>query len=76
MLPTGLESIAYNINRKNADLLFFEFGKIYAKIEGKYIETENLAFISQEIKRKMTGKIKVKKQAFILQKEFAISIFN
>ena len=29
LLETGLESIAFNINRKNADLLFFEFGKSY-----------------------------------------------
>lgn len=44
MMPTGLESIAYNINRKNADLLLFEFGKIYSKTEQeKYIETESLA---------------------------------
>ena len=30
MMPTGLESISYNLNRKNTDLLFFEFGKIYS----------------------------------------------
>lgn len=29
MLYSGLEAIAYNINRKSADLKFFEFGKIY-----------------------------------------------
>ena len=44
MMPTGLESIAYNINRKNADLLFFEFGKVYSKIEQeKYVETQSIA---------------------------------
>ncbi len=44
MMPTGLETIAYNINRKNADLLFFEFGKVYSKIEReKYVETESIA---------------------------------
>ena len=30
MLETGLESIAHNLNRKNNDLRFFEFGKTYA----------------------------------------------
>jgi phenylalanyl-tRNA synthetase beta chain len=43
MLPTGLEAIAYNINRKNNSLLFFEFGKTYSDINGSYKEKENLA---------------------------------
>lgn len=44
MMPTGLESISYNINRKNADLFLFEFGKIYSSGEiGNYVETESLA---------------------------------
>ena len=30
MLETGLEAIAHNLNRKNNDLRFFEFGKTYA----------------------------------------------
>ena len=43
MLYTGLESIAHNINRKNTDLLFFEFGKTYhSAAPGKYVETEHL----------------------------------
>ncbi|MEQ9402791.1 MAG: phenylalanine--tRNA ligase subunit beta [Cyclobacteriaceae bacterium] len=37
---TALESIVYNINRKNPNLKFFEFGKSYEKKEGEYIETE------------------------------------
>ncbi len=44
MLPTGLESISYNLNRKNNDLLLFEFGKTYfTNGAGKYEELENLA---------------------------------
>lgn len=43
MLPTGLESISYNINRKNNDLLFFDFGKTYSKINEEFNEKENLA---------------------------------
>lgn len=43
MLETGLEAIAYNLNRKNADLLFFEFGKTYStKRTGIYEETDHL----------------------------------
>jgi len=44
MLETGLESIAYNLNRRNEDLLFFEFGKTYAVTgNSKYEETEHLS---------------------------------
>ena len=43
MLPTGLESVSYNLNRKNNNLLFFEFGKTYSITDKKYKEKENLA---------------------------------
>jgi phenylalanyl-tRNA synthetase beta chain len=43
MLPTGLECVAYNINRKNGDLLFLEFGKTYSVQQNSYTEVENLA---------------------------------
>ena len=44
MLFGGLESLAYNINRKQADLKLFEFGKTYEKTEAefKYAETKHL----------------------------------
>jgi phenylalanyl-tRNA synthetase beta chain len=48
MLYSGLESIAYNVNRKQPDLKFYEFGKTYhynAKKEGlgKYREEDHLS---------------------------------
>ena len=44
MLQTGLESVAYNLNRKNNDLQFFEFGKTYSTNGiGKYQEQQNLS---------------------------------
>lgn len=43
MVETGLESIAYNINRRNANLQLFEFGKTYATTGvGEYQEEEHL----------------------------------
>ncbi|MFM6925098.1 MAG: phenylalanine--tRNA ligase subunit beta [Ferruginibacter sp.] len=43
MMETGLTSIAYNLNRKNNDLKFFEFGKTYSVSEaGKYTENNHL----------------------------------
>ena len=44
MMQTGLSSVAYNLNRKNNDLKFFEFGKTYTVEEtGKYIENDHLS---------------------------------
>jgi len=43
MLETGLESIAHNLNRKNNDLKFFDFGKTYKTSgPGRFHETEHL----------------------------------
>ena len=43
MLYSGLEAIAYNQNRKNADLKLYEFGKVYSVEEDKYTETQRFA---------------------------------
>jgi len=43
MLETGLESVAHNLNRKNNDLKFFDFGKTYKTLgSGKFHEREHL----------------------------------
>ncbi len=47
LLFGGLETIAYNQNRKNADLKLYEFGKTYLSIKSgeaaKYVETKHLS---------------------------------
>ncbi len=43
LLETGLESLAYNLNRKNSNLQFFEFGKSYStEGVGNYTEANHL----------------------------------
>jgi phenylalanyl-tRNA synthetase beta chain len=42
LLFSGLEAISYNINRRNADLKFFEFGKSYHKLPSGYEENKHL----------------------------------
>jgi phenylalanyl-tRNA synthetase beta chain len=42
MLPTALETIAYNTNRKNSDLKFFEFGRTYSVDADGYKESNHL----------------------------------
>lgn len=47
LVYSGLEAIAYNQNRKNADLKLYEFGKVYSLNEDKYTEVQRFAiFIS------------------------------
>jgi len=44
MMQTGLESVAWNLNRKNNDLQFYEFGKTYeVSGTGKYKETNHIS---------------------------------
>ena len=42
LINSAISTVAYNVNRKNHDLKFFEFGKTYFKIDGKYSEKEVL----------------------------------
>lgn len=43
MLPSGLEVIAWNLNRKNTDVKLYEFGKSYMQPEsGRYSERSEL----------------------------------
>jgi phenylalanyl-tRNA synthetase beta chain len=42
LLFSGLEAISYNINRRNSDLKFFEFGKTYHKFDSGYEEHKHL----------------------------------
>ncbi|GHB58712.1 phenylalanine--tRNA ligase subunit beta [Persicitalea jodogahamensis] len=50
MLFGGLETLAYNVNRRQADLKLFEFGKTYHKKDGKYVEKGHLCvFITGDV---------------------------
>ena len=42
LLMPAMESVAYNQNRKNADVKFYEFGKTYHLINEKYVERPRL----------------------------------
>lgn len=45
LLFSGLENIAYNQNRRNADIKFYEFGKTYHKTEGGNIENQHFQIL-------------------------------
>ena len=69
MLETGLESIAYNINRKNTSLRFFEFGKTYHQQKvGEYSEEEHLCLYLTGNDHEDGWREKSKKQDFFVAK--------
>ncbi len=45
MILNGLETISYNINRKNQNLRFFEFGKTYHNYDDKRVENKHLCLL-------------------------------
>ena len=45
LIFSGLDNIAYNINRKNTDLKFYEFGKTY-HLHKEYIENRKLILLA------------------------------
>lgn len=45
LLMPALESVAYNQNRKTADIKFYEFGKTYHLINEKYVERPRLLIL-------------------------------
>ena len=45
LLFAGLENIAYNQNRQQADIKLFEFGKTYHKIKKEYTENQHLQIL-------------------------------
>jgi phenylalanyl-tRNA synthetase beta chain len=77
MLETGLETIAYNINRKNNNLRLFEIGKTYSSNGvGNYFEQEHFAiFITGEY-TETTWQQKSQGSTFYDAKGIALSICN
>ena len=64
MLFSGLEVLAYNINRRQKDLRVFDFGKTYHKINDKYVEKGHLALLATGNTESETWQIKSQKIAF------------
>ncbi|MBL0199889.1 MAG: phenylalanine--tRNA ligase subunit beta [Chitinophagaceae bacterium] len=77
MMETGLTSIAYNLNRKNNDLKFFEFGKTYGVSEaGKYTEDNHLTIYITGNKSSDSWKGKAEKSDFYFIKAVFEKIMN
>ncbi len=77
MLETGLETVAYNLNRRNNDLRLFEFGKIYTSTEiGSYLEEEQLCLYITGFDQQDNWLQKGKALDFFYLKGIASAIFQ
>ncbi|WP_299620545.1 phenylalanine--tRNA ligase subunit beta [uncultured Tenacibaculum sp.] len=76
LLFSGLESISYNINRKNNSLKFFEFGKTYHKYESGYQEDKHLTLFVTGNKLKDNWKLASEASSFFYLKGIITSIFE
>ncbi|MHB0755301.1 phenylalanine--tRNA ligase subunit beta [Polaribacter sp. M15] len=76
MLFSGLESVAYNINRKNNALKFYEFGKTYHKYNGKYQEDKHLTLFVTGSRTKDSWKTNPTNSDFFYLKGVLISVLE
>jgi phenylalanyl-tRNA synthetase beta chain len=76
LLFSGLEAVSYNINRRNADLKLFEFGKSYHKMPSGYDENKHLTlFVSGNRQNEMWTNSQ-KPSDFFLFKGYVETIFS
>ena len=77
MLETGLETIAYNLNRQNSAISFFEIGKVYGKSNaGKYYESEQLAIYVSGKQQADSWRTKGTDQDYFVVKGIAKSLLD
>jgi phenylalanyl-tRNA synthetase beta chain len=76
MLYSGLESLSYNINRKNSNLKFFEFGKTYHKDLNGFVEPKHLTLFITGNKNEDHWSIKKENSNFFLLKSYVLGVIN
>ncbi|MDC9721324.1 MAG: phenylalanine--tRNA ligase subunit beta [Urechidicola sp.] len=76
LLFSGLESVAYNINRKNNSLKFYEFGKTYHKYESGYSEQKHLSLLVSGKRNKDNWNTEKKTSDFFYLKGIVTTTLN
>ncbi|MDT0551880.1 phenylalanine--tRNA ligase subunit beta [Urechidicola vernalis] len=76
MLFSGLESVIYNINRKNSSLKFFEFGKTYHKYESGYSEQKHLTLFVTGNRSKDSWAVDARKSDYFYFKGVVETLLN
>jgi phenylalanyl-tRNA synthetase beta chain len=76
MLFSGLESVIYNINRKNSSLKFFEFGKTYHNYESGTVEQKHVTIFATGARSKERWNNVPKKSDFFYLKGVVQSVLE
>ncbi|TRW99858.1 phenylalanine--tRNA ligase subunit beta [Flavobacterium gawalongense] len=76
LLFSGLEAISYNINRKNADLKLFEFGKSYHNFPSGYEEQKHLTLFLSGNRNQESWTSAQKPSNFFLFKGYVTGILS
>jgi phenylalanyl-tRNA synthetase beta chain len=76
LLFSGLESVIYNINRKNNSLKFFEFGKTYHKFESGYSEQKHLTLFVSGSRSKERWNVTQKMSDFFYLKGLVVTLLQ
>ncbi|QZK90478.1 phenylalanine--tRNA ligase subunit beta [Flavobacterium sp. CHNK8] len=76
LLFSGLEAVSYNINRKNADLKLFEFGKTYHNYLAGYEEKKHLSLLLTGNRNQENWTETQKTSDFFLFKGYVLGILS
>tara|TARA_B100000795_G_scaffold270029_1_gene262016 strand:- start:64 stop:2490 length:2427 start_codon:yes stop_codon:yes gene_type:complete len=76
LLFSGLESVSYNLNRKNNSLKFYEFGKTYHKYSDKYQEDKHLTLFVTGSRTKESWKTPTSTSDFFYLKGILTSVLT
>ncbi|QNM86199.1 phenylalanine--tRNA ligase subunit beta [Polaribacter pectinis] len=76
LLFSGLESVSYNINRKNNSLKFYEFGKTYHKYSEKYQEDKHLTLFVTGNRTKESWNVAANPSDFFYTKGIITSVLS
>lgn len=68
LLFSGLEAVAYNINRKSSDVKLFEFGNTYHKFDDKFLEQKHFSLLISGNRYDNNWLAKTKKSDFFFGK--------
>ena len=76
LLFSGLEAVAYNINRKNSDIKLFEFGSTYHKFDDNYEEQKHFSLLISGNRNDNNWLLKTKKSDFFFGKGVIQSVLE
>ena len=76
LIDSSLKTLRFNLNRKNSNNKFFEFGKIYEQLENKTMESRRLSITFSDDLLNQTWNNNSKNDNFYVLKNLVLNIFQ